>query len=148
MTVMLSKIFILLTGQPSETSSYLADMATEINGGGGDGGSGGEVHQLLKCQDVIISYEVNVKDFDLCLCKDKDFTLFVSHSFSFFPSFLPLSLLSLLLYPLAHCMLHCVGFVLNCIASLLKVGCMMVQDMALPLANLKFSPELYFPWYT
>lgn len=33
MTVMLSKIFILLAGQTSETSSYVADMATEVNGG-------------------------------------------------------------------------------------------------------------------
>lgn len=54
---MLSKIFILLAGQPSETSSYLADVATEINER-----PGGEAHPLLKCQDVITSHEVNVQD--------------------------------------------------------------------------------------
>lgn len=52
MAVMLSKILILLAGQPSETSSYLADMETKKR-------EEGRVHPLLKCQDVINSYKVS-----------------------------------------------------------------------------------------
>lgn len=73
MAVMFSKIFILLAGQPSETSSYLADMESEKKEGGGE-----EVHPLLKCQDVINSYKVNMDDFNLCLCQDKDFPCLAS----------------------------------------------------------------------
>ncbi len=87
MVVMLSKIFILLAGQPSETFSYLADMESEKKEAGGEG-----VHPLLKCQDVINSYKVNMEDFNLCLCQDKDFTVFGSHTLSLFLStFLALS---------------------------------------------------------
>lgn len=84
MAVMLSKIFILLPGYSSETRSYLVDIETvkegeterkrerkrerERAGGGGEG-----LHPLLKCQDVINSYKVNMEDFNLCLCQDKDF---------------------------------------------------------------------------
>lgn len=82
MAVMLSKIFILLPGYSSETRSYLADIETvkegeterkrerkrKRAGGGGEGR-----HPLLKCQDVINSYKVNMEDFNLCLCQDKDF---------------------------------------------------------------------------
>lgn len=42
MAVMLSKIFILLAGQPSETSSYLADMGTVRKKE--DGSEGGCIH--------------------------------------------------------------------------------------------------------
>lgn len=70
MAVMLSKIFILLAGQPSETSSFLADMATEKRGGGE------VVHTLLNLQDVINSCKVNMEDFNLCLCQNKDASMF------------------------------------------------------------------------
>lgn len=68
MAVMLSKIFILLAVHSSETYSYLADMETvkEREEWG--------LHPLLKCQDVINSYKVNMEDFILCLCQDKDFS--------------------------------------------------------------------------
>lgn len=86
MAVMLRKILILLAGQPNETSSYLADVKSEkkkkrvgvyvcvcvVRGG----------YPLLKCQDVINSYKVSTEDFNLCLCQDKDFTLFGSFSLS------------------------------------------------------------------
>lgn len=88
MAVMLSKIFILLPGHSSETCRYLADIET-VKGEGervGDGGEG--LHPLLKCQDVINSYKVNMEDFNLCLCQDKDFlrsalALFIPVLFTF-----------------------------------------------------------------
>lgn len=86
MVVMLGKILILLAGQPNETSGYLAHEKSEkkrrglarvcvcgvVRGG----------YPLLKCQDVINSYKVSTEDFNLCLCQDKDFTLFGSFSLS------------------------------------------------------------------
>lgn len=91
MAVMLSKIFILLAGQPSETSSYLADMESEKRKKKKEG-AGARVHPLLKCQDVINSYKVNMEDFNLCLCQDKDFPVFGSRSPSLYLSaFLALS---------------------------------------------------------
>lgn len=83
MAVKLSKIFILLAGQPSETSSYLADMESEKKRAAVV--VVGRVHPLLKCQDVINSYKVNMGDFNLCLCQDKDFTVLGSHSLPLSP---------------------------------------------------------------
>lgn len=84
MAVMLNKIFILLAGQPSETSSHLAaDMATEKEkkkDGQRERGWGVRVHTLLKCQDVINSYKVNTEDFNLRPCRDKDFSLLCSRT--------------------------------------------------------------------
>lgn len=92
MAVMLSKIFILLPGHSSETCSYVADIET-VKGEGerkrervGDGGEG--LHPLLKCQGVINSYKVNMEDFNLRLCQDKDFlrlalTLYIPILFTF-----------------------------------------------------------------
>lgn len=84
MVVMLGKILILLAGQPNETSGYLAHEKSEKKRRGlarvcvcGEGG-----YPLLKCQDVINSYKVSTEDFNLCLCQDKDFTLFGSFSLS------------------------------------------------------------------
>lgn len=61
--------------QPSQVKH--ADIETvkgEGEEGGKGGGGGGEgPHPLLKCQDVINSYKVNMEDFNLCLCQDKDF---------------------------------------------------------------------------
>lgn len=76
MAVMLSKILILLPGHSSETRSYLADIETVKEGGRGRVGAGGgseALHPLLKCQDVINSYKVNMENFNLCLCQDKYF---------------------------------------------------------------------------
>lgn len=72
MAVMLSKIFILLPGHSNETCSYLEDIESVKEEGerAGDGNEG--PHPLLKCQDVINSYKVNMEDFNLCLCQDKD----------------------------------------------------------------------------
>ena len=55
-------------------------------------GAGARVHPLLKCQDVINSYKVNMEDFNLCLCQDKDFPMFGSRSLSLYlATFLALS---------------------------------------------------------
>lgn len=86
MVVMLGKILILLAGQPNETSGYLAHEKSEKKKKRvgacvcvcGEGGG----YPLLKCQDVINSYKVSTEDFNLCLCQDKDFTLFGSFSLS------------------------------------------------------------------
>lgn len=122
---MLSKIFILLAGHSSETYSFLADMET-VKEEEEEEEVAASIIEVPGCYQFI---QGQYGRFQIVLVSRQGISLVLPY-------------LSSLRHrsqrahdSAARRVLHCLGFVPGCIETLLKLGCMMVQDMTLPLAT-------------
>lgn len=137
MAVMLSKIFILLAGQPSETSSFLADMESEKKERKKERGCGCEGASIIEVPGCYQFIQGQYGGFQFVLVSRQRFPhVWLALSVSL-PRYLSRTVTGInVLAALRHTACYTVfGFVLNCTAIPLKLGCMMLQDMTLPLAT-------------